>query len=50
VNNVVVSYFGDVSNYPIDGLVTSTFDDYLSYYGCSTLSLVLLNDVSIIIS
>jgi hypothetical protein len=30
--------------------MTSTFDDYVSYYGCSTLSLVLLCDVSIIIS
>jgi hypothetical protein len=27
--------------------MTSTFDDYLSYYGCSTLSLALLCDVSI---
>jgi hypothetical protein len=32
-----------------DGSMTSTFDDYL-YYGCSTLSLVLLCDVAIIIS
>jgi hypothetical protein len=30
--------------------VTNTFDDYLSYYGCSTLSLVLLCNVSIIVS
>jgi hypothetical protein len=47
VNNVVVSCF---NYFPVDGLLTSTFDDYLSYYGCSTLSLVLLCDVSIIIS
>jgi hypothetical protein len=33
-----------------DGPMTSTFDDYLLYYGCSTLSLVLLCDVSIIVS
>jgi hypothetical protein len=36
--------------FPVNGLVTSTFDDYLSYYGCSTLSLVLLCDVSITVS
>jgi hypothetical protein len=34
----------------VDGLLTSTFDDYLLYYECSTLSLVLLCDVSIIVS
>jgi hypothetical protein len=32
-----------------DGLITSTFDDYLLSYGCNTLSLILLCDVSIIV-
>jgi hypothetical protein len=35
--------------FPDDGLLTSTLDDYLLHYGCSTLSLVLLCDVSIIV-
>jgi hypothetical protein len=35
--------------FSVNGLVTSTFDDYLSYYGCSTLSLILLFDVFIIV-
>jgi hypothetical protein len=49
VNNVGVSYFG-LYLFPVDGLMTNTFGDYLLYYGCSTLSLVLLCDVSIIVS
>jgi hypothetical protein len=36
--------------FPVNSLGTSTFDDYLSDYGCSTLSLILLCDVSIIVS
>jgi hypothetical protein len=49
VNNVDVSYLGCIY-FPDDGLMTSTFDDYLLYCGCSTLSLVLMCDVSIIVS
>jgi hypothetical protein len=45
VNNIDVAYFG-LYLFPVDGLMTSTFCDYLLYYGCSTLSLVLLCDVS----
>jgi hypothetical protein len=46
VNNVDVAYFG-LYLFPMDGLMTNTFDDYLLYYKCSTLSLVLLCDVFI---
>jgi hypothetical protein len=46
VNNVDVAYFG-LYLFLVDGLMTSTFGDYLLYYGYSTLSLVLLCDVSI---
>jgi hypothetical protein len=46
VNNVDVAYFG-LYLFPMDGLMTNTFGDYLLYYECSTLSLVLLCDVFI---
>jgi hypothetical protein len=49
VNNVDIAYFG-LYLFPVDGLMTSTFGDYLLYYECSTLSLVLLCDISIIVS
>jgi hypothetical protein len=46
VNNVNIAYFG-LYLFHVDDLMTSIFDDYLLYYGCSTLSLVLLCNVSI---
>jgi hypothetical protein len=46
VNNVDVAYFG-LYLFPMDGLMTSTFGNYLLYYRYSALSLVLLCDVSI---
>jgi hypothetical protein len=49
VNNVDIAYFG-LYLFPVNDLMTSTFGDYLLYYGCSTLSLVLLCDVSITVS
>jgi hypothetical protein len=49
VNNVNVVYFG-LYLFPVNGLMTSTFGDYLLYYECSTLSLVLLCDVFITVS
>jgi hypothetical protein len=49
VNNVDVAYF-ILYLFPVDGLMTNTFDDYLLYYGCNILSLVLLCDVSITVS
>jgi hypothetical protein len=49
VNDVDASHFG-LYLFLVDGLMTSTFGDYLLYYGWSTLSLVLMCDVSIIVS